>query len=39
MKEETIIRNIYCVTAKNDCEISAKKDGKSYILLTLKAGE
>ena len=39
MTEETITRNLYCVTAKNDCEISAEKDGKSYVLLTLKAGE
>ena len=39
MTEDTISRQAYCVTAKNDCEISAEKDGKTYVLLTLKAGQ
>ena len=39
MIEYTIPRQVYTVTAKNDCEVSASKNGTSYILITLKAGE
>lgn len=39
MKQNTIPRQVYIVTAKNDCEITASKNGTSYILLTLNAGE
>ena len=39
MIENTIPRQVYIVTAKNDCEVSASKNGTSYILITLKAGE
>lgn len=39
MKENTIPRQFYTVTAKNDCEITAEKNGVNYILLTLSAGE
>ena len=39
MTENTIPRQVYIVTAKNDCEVSASKNGTSYTLLTLKAGE
>ena len=39
MTENTIPRQVYTVTAKNECEVSAIKNGTSYILLTLKAGE
>lgn len=39
MKQNTISRQIYIVTAKNDCEVTASKNGTSYILITLKAGE
>ena len=39
MIEETISKEKYVVTAKNDCEITAEKDGKTYSLLTLSAGQ
>lgn len=39
MIEITIPRQVYIVTAKNDCEVTASKNGTSYTLLTLKAGE
>lgn len=39
MTEATIIKDKYVVTAKNDCEVTAEKDGKTYTLLTLKAGQ
>ena len=39
MKENTIPRQFYTVTAKNDCEITAEKNGVNYTLLTLSAGE
>ena len=35
----TTIRQYYGVTAKNDCEITAEKNGVNYNLLTLSAGE
>lgn len=35
----TIIRQHYTVTAKNDCVVTATKNGKEYTLLTLSAGE
>ena len=39
MSENTIPRQSYMVTAKNDCTISTIKNGKTYILLTLYAGQ
>lgn len=39
MEKETIIKEIYSVTAKNECTITSQKNGKEYVLLTLKAGE
>ena len=39
MIEATIVKEKYVVTAKNDCVVTAQKNGKNYTLLTLKAGE
>ena len=39
MIENTIPRQVYTVTAKNDCEVTASKNGSTYTLLSLKAGE
>lgn len=39
MTENTIVKEKYVVTAMNDCVVTAQKNGKSYTLLTLKAGE
>lgn len=39
MTKITIPRQVYNVTAKNECEVTANKNGTLYILLTLKAGE
>lgn len=39
MTESTIARQTYMVTAKNDCTITTIKNGKTYILLTLYAGQ
>lgn len=36
---ETIKRQNYTVTAKNECVITSTKDGKEYTLLTLEAGQ
>lgn len=39
MKKQTIKRQIYSVTAQNDCQVTATIDGTIYTLLDLKAGE
>ena len=39
MIENTIVKEKYVVTAKNDCVVTATKNDKEYTLLTLKAGE
>lgn len=39
MKKQTIKRQLYSVTAQNDCQVTATIDGTIYTLLDLKAGE
>lgn len=39
MTEATIIKEKYVVTATKDCTVTATRNGKTYTLLTLKAGQ
>ena len=39
MTEATIVKEKYVVTATKDCTVTATRNGKTYTLLTLKAGQ
>lgn len=39
MEFSTIVKQVYTVTATVDCTVTAERNGQTYTLLTLSAGQ